>query len=144
MYYFRLSTLDFWPSAFDPRPRLLTLDLGFRPSTYDPRPSTYDPRPSTYDPRPSTYDPRHSTITQTQLGINSTRDVWKVAKLDSPRRLVQFWENFQTSLVLLRGSPCKNRPLEFRKITELLHTFCVEEVIHKINKKRWLWNCGQF
>ena len=34
-----------------------------------------------------------------QLGINSTRDVWKFAKLDSPRRLVQFWQNFQTSLV---------------------------------------------
>ena len=31
----------------------------------------------------------------------------------------------------LRGSPCKNR-----KITEFLHTFCVEEVIHKMNKKR--------
>jgi hypothetical protein len=25
-----------------------------------------------------------------QLGINSTRDVWKFAKLDSPGRLVQF------------------------------------------------------
>jgi hypothetical protein len=36
----------------------------------------------------------------------------------------------------LRGSPCKNRPLEFRKITEFVHTFCVEEVIHKMNKKR--------
>jgi hypothetical protein len=36
-----------------------------------------------------------------QLGINSTRDVWKFAKLDSPQRLVQFWQNFQTSLVLL-------------------------------------------
>ena len=44
----------------------------------------------------------------------------------------------------LRGSPCKNRPLEFRKITEFLHTFCVEEVIHKMNKKRSLWNCSQF
>ena len=27
--------------------------------------------------------------------------VWKFAKLESPRRLVQFWQNFQTSLVLL-------------------------------------------
>ena len=36
----------------------------------------------------------------------------------------------------LRGSPCKNRPLEFRKNTEFLQTFCVEEVIHKMNKKR--------
>ena len=29
-----------------------------------------------------------------QLGINGTRDVWKFAKLDSPRRLVLFWKNF--------------------------------------------------
>jgi hypothetical protein len=29
-----------------------------------------------------------------QLGINSTRDVWKFAKLDSPRRLVQFLAKF--------------------------------------------------
>ena len=36
----------------------------------------------------------------------------------------------------LRGSPCKNRPLEFLKNTEFLQTFCVEEVIHKMNKKR--------
>jgi hypothetical protein len=36
----------------------------------------------------------------------------------------------------LRGSPCKNRPLEFLKITDFLQTFCVEEVIHKMNKKR--------
>jgi hypothetical protein len=28
--------------------------------------------------------------------ILSSRDVWKFAKLDSPRRLVQFWQNFQT------------------------------------------------
>ena len=35
-----------------------------------------------------------------QLGINSTRDVWKFAKLDSPRLLVQVWQSFQTSLVL--------------------------------------------
>ncbi len=36
-----------------------------------------------------------------QLGINNTRDIWKFAKLDSPRWLVQFWQNLQTSLVLL-------------------------------------------
>jgi hypothetical protein len=36
----------------------------------------------------------------------------------------------------LRGSPCKNRPLEFLKIADFLQTFCVEEVIHKMNKKR--------
>jgi hypothetical protein len=40
------------------------------------------------------------------------------------------------ALTNLRGSPCKNRPHEFRKITEFFHAFCVEEVIHKMNKKR--------
>ena len=34
--------------------------------------------------------------------------------------------------MVLRGSLCKNRPLEFRKITEFLHIFCVKEVIHKM------------
>ena len=36
-----------------------------------------------------------------QFGIKSTRDAWKFCQIDSPRRLVQFWKNFQTSLVLL-------------------------------------------
>jgi hypothetical protein len=44
-----------------------------------------------------------------QLGINFTRDVWKFAKLDSPRRLVQFWQNFQTSLVLLIPNCTRHR-----------------------------------
>ena len=44
-----------------------------------------------------------------QLWINSTRDVWKFAKLDSPRRLVQFWQNFQKSLVLLISNCTRHR-----------------------------------
>jgi hypothetical protein len=44
-----------------------------------------------------------------QLGINSTRDVWKFAKLDSPQRLVQFWQNVQTSLVLLIPNCTRHR-----------------------------------
>jgi hypothetical protein len=43
------------------------------------------------------------------------------------------WMVFGYELAL-RGSPCKNRPLEFLKIAEFLHTFYVEEVIHKMNK----------
>jgi hypothetical protein len=43
---------------------------------------------------------------------------------------------FRQIAAILRGSPCKNRPLEFLKITDFLQTFCVEEVIHKMNKKR--------
>jgi hypothetical protein len=50
-----------------------------------------------------------------QLGINSTRDVWKFAKLDSPRRLVQFWQNFQTSLVLLIPNCTRHRMITYTK-----------------------------
>ena len=48
-----------------------------------------------------------------QLGINSTRDVWKFAKLDSSRRLVQFWENLQTSLVLLIPNCTRHRMITY-------------------------------
>ena len=48
-----------------------------------------------------------------QLWINSTRDVWKFAKLDSPRRLVQFWQNFQTSLVLLIPNCTRHRMITY-------------------------------
>jgi hypothetical protein len=63
----KISTVDFRTrisSIFDPRHRLLTLDLHFRPSTFDPRPrfstSTFEPRPQllNLDPRPVTHDPR--------------------------------------------------------------------------------------
>jgi hypothetical protein len=47
-----------------------------------------------------------------QLG-NSTRDVWKFAKLDSLRRLVQFWQNFQTSLVLLISNCIRHRMITY-------------------------------
>jgi hypothetical protein len=48
-----------------------------------------------------------------QLGINSTRDVWKFAKLNSPRRLVQFWQNFETSLVLLIPNCTRHRMITY-------------------------------
>jgi hypothetical protein len=48
-----------------------------------------------------------------QLEINSTRDVWKFAKLDSPRRLVQFWRNFQTSRVLLIPNCTRHRMITY-------------------------------
>jgi hypothetical protein len=44
-----------------------------------------------------------------QLGVNSTRDVWKFVKLDSPRPLVPFWQNFETSLVLLIPNCTRHR-----------------------------------
>jgi hypothetical protein len=48
-----------------------------------------------------------------QLGINRTRDVWKFAKLNSPRRLVQFWQHFQTSLVLLIPNCTRHRMITY-------------------------------
>jgi hypothetical protein len=50
-----------------------------------------------------------------QLWINNTRDVWKFAKLDSPRRLVQFWQNFETSLVLLIPNCTRHRMIPYTK-----------------------------
>jgi hypothetical protein len=58
-----------------------------------------------------------------QLGINSTRDVWKFAKLDSPRRLVQFWQNFQTSLVLLIPNCTRHRMITYTN--KSLETGCM-------------------
>ena len=51
------------------------------------------------------------------LIINSTRDVWKFAKLDSPRWLVQFWQNFQTSLVLLIPNCTRHRMITYTNRT---------------------------
>ncbi len=51
-----------------------------------------------------------------QLGINSTRDVWKFCQLDSPRRLVQFWQNLQTSLVLLIPNCTRQRMITYTNI----------------------------
>ena len=56
-----------------------------------------------------------------QLGINSTRDVWKFAKLDSPRRLVQFWQNFQTSLVLLIPNCTRHRMITYTNLRQAGH-----------------------
>jgi hypothetical protein len=63
-----------------------------------------------------------------QLGINSTRDVWKFAKLDSPRRLVQFWQNFQTSLVLLIPNCTRHRMITYtkqKKVPKIVREFGV-------------------
>jgi hypothetical protein len=48
-----------------------------------------------------------------QLGINTTRDVWKFAEMGSPRRLVQFWQNFQTSLELLIPNCTRHRKITY-------------------------------
>ncbi len=38
------------------------------------------------------------------------------AKLDSPRRLVQFWQNFQTSLVLLIPNCTRQRMITYTNV----------------------------
>ena len=35
---------------------------------------------------------------------------------------------------ILRGCPCKNRPLDFRPKTEFLQIFRVRQLVHMINK----------
>ena len=50
-----------------------------------------------------------------QLGINSFRAVWKFANLDSSCRLFQFWQNFQTSLVLLIPNCSCHRMITYTK-----------------------------
>ncbi len=40
------------------------------------------------------------------------------AKLDSPRRLVQFWQNLQTSLVLLIPNCTRQRMITYTKQTK--------------------------
>ena len=55
-----------------------------------------------------------------QLGINSTRDVWKFTKLDSPRRLVQFWQNFQTSRVLLIPNCTRHRMITYTYLGQFI------------------------
>jgi hypothetical protein len=68
-----------------------------------------------------------------QLGINSTRDVWKVAKLDSSRRLVQFWQNFQTSLVLSIPNYTRHRMITYT-YQQLVQSFqCLSAVRKFIN-----------
>ena len=36
---------------------------------------------------------------------------------------------------MLRGCPCKNRPLDFRSKKKFLQIFCVRQLVHMINKK---------
>ena len=43
------------------------------------------------------------------------------------------------NLPMLRGCPCKNRPLDFRPKTELLQIFRVRQLVHVINKKVIIW-----
>ena len=59
-----------------------------------------------------------------QLGINSTCHLWKFAKLDSLRRLVQFWQNFQTSLVLLIPNYTRHRMITYTYLGGLISIKC--------------------
>ena len=51
-----------------------------------------------------------------QLGINIVLVMFGIlAKLDWPRRLVQFWQNLQTSLVLLIPNCTRQRMITYTK-----------------------------
>ena len=50
------------------------------------------------------------------------------AKLDSPRRLVQFWQNFQTSLVLLIPNCTSQRMITYTKIEALGPFYTVRRI----------------
>jgi hypothetical protein len=67
-----------------------------------------------------------------QLGINSTSDVWNFAKLDSPRRLVQFCQNFQTSLVLLIPNCTRHRMITYTKQAESPSRFKKIDVFYRL------------
>ena len=51
------------------------------------------------------------------------------AKLDSPRRLVQFWQNFQTSLVLLIPNCTRQRMITYTNIM-LFKRSCIPKEKH--------------
>jgi hypothetical protein len=48
-----------------------------------------------------------------QLGINSTRDVWKFCQIGLAPAARQFWQNFQTSLVLLIPNCTRHRMITY-------------------------------
>jgi hypothetical protein len=54
-----------------------------------------------------------------QLGINSTRDVWMILPNWTRPGVVQFWQDFQTSLVLLIPNCTRHRTITYTKITNL-------------------------
>ena len=95
--------------------------------------------------RPVLLTPRR--VLQKEASATETREVPKYKDLTSfKKRLeklkLEGWvseikeEEVCIKYFDLRGSPCNNRPLKFREITEFFHTFCVKELIHEINKKR--------
>ena len=44
------------------------------------------------------------------------------------------WNTYNYAINDLRGSPCKNRPLDFRPKIEFLQIFCMRQLFHMINK----------
>ena len=51
------------------------------------------------------------------------------AKLDSPRRLVQFWQNFQTSLVLLIPNCTRQRMITYTNNFYLLEVTIARKLL---------------
>ena len=52
------------------------------------------------------------------------------AKLDSPRRLVQFWQNLQTSLVLLIPNCTRQRMITYTNLAQSVNKTKRDACIH--------------
>jgi hypothetical protein len=66
-----------------------------------------------------------------QLGINSTRDVWKFCQI------CQFWQNFRTSLVLLIPNCTRHRMITCTKQQACQSLFSSEGQMSNLDKD-WL------
>ena len=68
----------------------------------------------------------------------TVRDIYKdmQSELGKRRHLISVKLFTIISFPLLRGGPCKNRPLEFPWETEFLHFFSATKLAHSINKNR--------
>ncbi len=60
------------------------------------------------------------------------------AKLDSPRRLVQFWQNFQTSLVLLIPNCTRQRMITYTNMgVKARYYKCKTVDLRTSNQAKW-------
>ena len=55
-------------------------------------------------------------------------------ELETKKRELEAIIEYRTKGAILRGCPCKNRPLDSRPKTEFLQIFRVRQLVHMINK----------
>ena len=66
------------------------------------------------------------------------------AKLESPRRLVQFWQNFQTSLVLLIPNCTRHRMITYTNHTRMILALIVLLFVLLPLLTGWEWEISRF